>query len=145
MAVYFSPSSDIFQPVPEVLELSYSVLEFLLSIGIGVAFVTKGRIPEQTLDLLLRHAEKVRVQIGIITDDDRIRQIFEPNTASVDLRFAQMAIMAAGGIGVEARIIPILPGDYRFAGFHQFSIANDIEYGSKTGGNQHVILKARNY
>jgi DNA repair photolyase len=26
-AVYFSPSSDIFQPVPEVLDLSHSVLE----------------------------------------------------------------------------------------------------------------------
>jgi DNA repair photolyase len=109
-AVYFSPSSDIFQPVPEVLELSYSVLEFLLSSGIGVAFVTKGRIPEKTFDLLLCYAEKVRAQIGIITDDDNIRRIFEPNAASVERRFEQMAIMASGGIGVEARIIPILPG-----------------------------------
>jgi DNA repair photolyase len=108
--IYFSPSSDIFQPVPEVLELSYSVLEFLLSSNIGVAFVTKGRIPEKTLDLLLCRAENVRAQIGIITDDDNIRRIFEPKAASVERRFEQMAIMASEGIGVEARIIPILPG-----------------------------------
>ena len=29
-AVYFSPSSDLFQRVPEVLDLAYEVLEFLL-------------------------------------------------------------------------------------------------------------------
>ena len=27
---YFGPSSDLFQPAPEVLELSHAVLEFLL-------------------------------------------------------------------------------------------------------------------
>src|SRR4030042_4215592 len=48
-AVYFSPSSDIFQPVPEVLELSHSILELLLSKDIGIALLTKGLIPDKTL------------------------------------------------------------------------------------------------
>ena len=109
-AVYFSPSSDIFQPIPEVLELSHSVLEFLLTRGIGVAFLTKGRIPDKTMNLLLNHANRVRAQIGIITHDDNIRRIFEPNAASVDSRLEQMAKMIAGGIAIESRIIPILPG-----------------------------------
>jgi DNA repair photolyase len=109
-AVYFSPSSDIFQPIPDVLELSHAVLELLLSMDIGIAFVTKGRIPDKTLGLLLNHANKVRAQIGLITHDDNIRKIFEPNTASVVTRLLQMAQMVAGGISVEARIIPIIPG-----------------------------------
>jgi DNA repair photolyase len=109
-AVYFSPSSDIFQPVSEVLELSHSILEFLLSNGVGIAFVTKGHIPDMTMGLLLNHASKVRAQIGIITHDENIRRIFEPNTASVDQRLEQMKKMSLGGIAVEARIIPILPG-----------------------------------
>jgi DNA repair photolyase len=109
-AVYFSPSSDIFQPVPEVLNLSHSVLEFLLLRGIGVAFVTKGLISARTLNLILENPEKVRAQIGIITHDDNIRRIFEPNAANVDIRLNQMTLMVAGGIAVEARIIPILPG-----------------------------------
>ncbi len=109
-AIYFSPSSDIFQPVPEVLELSHSVLEFLLSKGIGVAFLTKGRIPDKTLNLLLNHANQVRAQIGIITHDNNIRFIFEPNATSTNIRFQQMARMVAGGIVTEARIMPILPG-----------------------------------
>jgi DNA repair photolyase len=109
-AVYFSPSSDIFQPVPEVLELSHSVFEFLLTKGIGVAFVTKERIPERTMNLLLNYPEQVRAQIGIVTHDDNIRRLFEPKAASVELRLKQIEMMVEGGIGVEARIIPILPG-----------------------------------
>jgi hypothetical protein len=46
-AVYFSPSSDLFQSAPEVLELSHAVLEFLFGRGIGVAFLTKGKIPDK--------------------------------------------------------------------------------------------------
>ncbi|MBN1600164.1 MAG: radical SAM protein [Chitinispirillaceae bacterium] len=109
-AVYFSPSSDIFQPVPEVLELSHSVLEFLLSRDIGIAFLTKGYIPDKTLKLLLNNADKVRAQIGIITPDENVRKMFEPNAANIQVRLEQMEKIAAGGIAVEARLVPILPG-----------------------------------
>jgi DNA repair photolyase len=108
--VYFSPSSDIFQPVPELLEITHSILEFLLSNGVGIAFVSKGHIPDKTMDLLLNHARDVRGQIGLVTYDDSTRRIFEPNAASVGQRLEQMKKMTAGSISVEARIIPILPG-----------------------------------
>jgi DNA repair photolyase len=108
--VYFSPSSDIFQPVPEVIELGYLIIEHLLSRDIGIAFLTKGLIPEKTMRLLLNHADKVRAQIGIITADEQIRCVFEPNAASINVRFKQMARLVEGGITAEARIIPILPG-----------------------------------
>jgi len=109
-AVYFSPSSDFFQPVPEVLELGYCILEILFSKDIGVAFLSKGRIPEKTMNLLLSHADKVRAQIGIITLDEDIQRIFEPNTASLSVRLNQMARLAAGGVATKARLDPILPG-----------------------------------
>jgi DNA repair photolyase len=109
-AVYFSPSSDLFQPVPAALELGYHVLELLFSKNIGVAFLSKGVIPENTMELLLDHADKVRAQVGIITLDEDIRSIFEPNAASLKVRIEQMAKLIAGGIAVEARLDPILPG-----------------------------------
>jgi DNA repair photolyase len=109
-AVYFSPSSDLFQPVEEVLELTHHVLSLLLSKGVGVALLTKGKIPERTLDLLRNHAGIVRAQIGIITADDSTRRIFEPNAAPVNVRLEQMANLIDAGIHVEARIIPIIPG-----------------------------------
>jgi DNA repair photolyase len=63
-AVYFSPSSDLFQPVPEVLELGYRVLELLFSQGVGVAFLSKGHIPGKMMNLLLNNADKVKAQVA---------------------------------------------------------------------------------
>ena len=41
--VYFSPSSDPFQPLSEVVRMTYDVFRFLLGSEVGVAFVTKGQ------------------------------------------------------------------------------------------------------
>jgi DNA repair photolyase len=108
--VYFSPSTDVFQPVPVVLELGYSIFEFLFSRNIGVSFLTKGCIPDKTMELLLKNADKVKAQIGIITPEDNIRKIYEPYGATIDTRLEQMARLTAAGIEVEARMMPILPG-----------------------------------
>lgn len=109
-AVYFSPSSDLFQPLPEVLELGYQVLEFLFSQEIGVAFLSKGHIPERTMKLLFDNAGKVRAQIGIITLDEYIQRMFEPNSDSPEVRIEQITRLITGGIATEARLDPVLPG-----------------------------------
>lgn len=109
-AVFFSPASDLFQPAPEVLEIGYRVLEFLFSQGIGVAFLTKGHIPDDTLNLLLDNADQVRAQIGITTLDEGLACMFEPDAASPKVRLKQIAILGAAGIATEARLDPVLPG-----------------------------------
>jgi len=109
-AVYFSPSSDLFQPAPEVLDLARAVLDLLFRKEIGVAFLTKGCIPDEILRLLVEHAELVRAQVGIITLDDAISQAFEPNAACPERRLTQMQALIAAGVPTEARLDPILPG-----------------------------------
>ncbi|MHB9130882.1 MAG: SPL family radical SAM protein [Armatimonadota bacterium] len=109
-AVYFSPSCDLFQPVPHVLELGYQVLEYLLQEGIGVAFLTKGVIPPEHFDLLGRHASYVRAQIGVTTLDADIAACFEPYAAHPAVRVAQIKQLIAAGIETHARLDPILPG-----------------------------------
>jgi DNA repair photolyase len=108
-AVYFSPSSDLFQPAPEVLELSHAVLEFLFGEGIGVAFLTKGEIPDETLELLIDHADLVQAQVGLITLDEEIARVFEPHAASPRTRLWQLHSLIAGNIAAAARLDPILP------------------------------------
>ncbi|MDP2674379.1 MAG: radical SAM protein [Dehalococcoidia bacterium] len=108
-AVYFSPSSDLFQPAPEVLEMSHAVLEFLFSQGIGVAFLTKGEIPDETLELLIDHAELVQAQVGLITLDEEIARAFESHAASPRTRLWQLHSLIAGGVAAAARLDPILP------------------------------------
>lgn len=108
-AVYFSPSSDLFQPAGEVLELAHAVLEYLLEQGIGVAFLTKGTIPIETLHLLKDHAALVQAQVGLITLDDKISQAFEPHAATPAARLSQIEALISGGVRTSARMDPILP------------------------------------
>ena len=58
--VYFCPSSDLFQPVQEILDAAHEMLAFILRQGARVAITTKGRIPEAHLALLCDHAERGR-------------------------------------------------------------------------------------
>ena len=109
-AVYFSPSSDLFQPVPEVLELGYDVLSYLLNEGIGVAFLTKGVIPERHMKLLQENASLVRAQIGVTTLDEEVAALFEPHAACPEIRLAQFRRLIAAGIKAQARLDPIIPG-----------------------------------
>ena len=106
--MYFSPSSDPFQPVPEVLEMAYDVFRFLLESGIGVAFVTKGRIPERHRKLLAAHAPLVQGRIGLITLDPGIAAAFEPYAAMPEVRLAQAAELIGAHVPIEAQARPDL-------------------------------------
>jgi DNA repair photolyase len=108
--VYFSPSSDPFQPVPEVLDLAYDVMRFLLESGVSVAFLTKGRILERHMHLLEAHARNVRAGIGLVSLDDRLLSTFEPGAASAGARLRQAERLVEAGIGTAVRVDPILPG-----------------------------------
>jgi DNA repair photolyase len=108
--VYFSPSSDPFQPIPEVLDMAYDVFTFLLESKIGVTFVTKGLIPQRHRNLLAAHAPLVQGRIGVITLDPAITSMFEPLTTTSEIRLAQAAELIGAGIPIEARLDPILPG-----------------------------------
>ena len=103
-------SSDPFQPVPELLDRTYDVLEYLLGEGIGVVFQTKAKMPPRHLALLLAHAPLVRAIFGLLTIDRRLLRIFEPRTATPRTRLLQMRQLVAGGVATLARVDPILPG-----------------------------------
>jgi len=96
--VYFSPSSDPFQPVPEVLDMAYDVFCFLLESEIGVAFVTKGLIPERHRKLLATHAPLVQGRIGLITLSPAMASAFEPGAAPPEARLAGLVVMSLLGM-----------------------------------------------
>ncbi len=108
--VYFSPSSDPFQPVREVLDLAYEVMRFLLESGVSVAFLSKGHLPERHMRLLESHAAQVRAGIGLISLDDDLLGIFELRAASAGTRLRQAERLVEAGISTRVRVDPILPG-----------------------------------
>lgn len=107
--VYFCPSCDLFQPIPEVQEVALETLKILFQAGVEVAFLTKGEIPEPHFQLLERYAPLCFAQIGLITVNDSIRSIFEPFAASVSTRLAQAKRLTAAKISTTVRLDPILP------------------------------------
>ena len=90
--------------------MAYDVFELLFESEIGVAFVTKGRIPERHRKLLAAHVPLVQGRTGLITLDPAIAAAFEPRAATPDVRLAQAAELIGAGIPIEARLDPILPG-----------------------------------
>lgn len=108
--VYFSPSSDLFQPIPEVLQNGYDIIEFLLEQRRNVAFVTKGVIPDSHFELFRKYPKQIQAQIGLISCDDAVLSQFEPNAAPSQIRVAQMQKLTQIGITTTVRADPIIPG-----------------------------------
>lgn len=109
-AVYFCPSCDPFQPVPEILDQTYKTMEALLGANIGVQFVTKAIVPPNFIKLFARYSNLVCAQVGLTCVDDDIRKIFEPRTASVSEKLATLKNLAKIGVTTSARADPLIYG-----------------------------------
>ncbi len=109
-AVYFCPSCDPFQPLPEVQQITFEVMKLLLENDIGVQFVTKGKIPAEILELFEKHSSKIAGQIGLIAVDDKILSIIEPNAARAQKRLEQLERLIKIGVKMSARCDPMIYG-----------------------------------
>ena len=107
--VYFSPSSDAFQPLQTVQDVAYETMSTLLHAGVEVAFLTKGAIPERFFDLFSQFPTKIFAQIGITTLDERLQQALEPGAAAPSQRLGAIENLVRLGISVRARLDPLAP------------------------------------
>jgi len=108
--VYFSSSCDAFQPVKQVLDTAYSLMALLLRKGIGVSFLTKGRIPDRFIALFKSHSKLVQAHIGITTLDRRLQKQIEPHAATPGDRLKNIRALTKIGILPEVRFDPLIPG-----------------------------------
>lgn len=107
--VYFSPSSDAFQYLPEVQAVSAATMEVLLNAGVEVSFLTKGFISERFLHLFAKAPELVFAQIGIATLDTGVWKRFEPRTAPPQKRIEYLRALHDIGVATTARLDPLFP------------------------------------
>ncbi len=108
--VYFSPSCDAFQPVKQVLDATYSLMSLLLKKGIGVSFLTKGRIPDRFIALFKLHSNNVNAHIGITTLNRQLQKQIEPHAATPGSRLKNVRALTQIGILPEIRFDPLIPG-----------------------------------
>ncbi|RLC61063.1 MAG: hypothetical protein DRI01_09110 [Chloroflexi bacterium] len=109
-AVYFCPSCDPFQPIPQILDQTYKTMETLLKAGIGVQFVTKAIVPANFIKLFSKYCNLVCAQVGLTCVDDNIRKIFEPRTANVSEKRSTLQKLVEIGVTTGARADPLVYG-----------------------------------
>ncbi len=107
--VYFSPSSDAFQYLPEVQEVAAATMAVLLDAGVEVSFLTKGFISERFLRLFACAPQLVFAQIGITTLDTDFWKCVEPRTAPPHKRIEYMRALLDLGVATTARLDPLFP------------------------------------
>ncbi len=107
--VYFSPSSDAFQPLPEVREITFQTMSVLLDAGTEVAFLTKGFVGERFLDLFAAKPSLVHAQIGVTTLDPGLWEAFEPHSAPPRERLTSISGLKNASVAVSARLDPLIP------------------------------------
>lgn len=108
--VYFSTASEPFLPIERILDDLYEIMSMLLKNNIFLLISTKCVIPDKFIALFKNNINKVHVQVGITTSNDRIRQVLEPRASSVNERLDNLNRLIAAGIKTEARMDPLTPG-----------------------------------
>ena len=107
--VYFSTSCDAFQPVKQVLDTTYSLMDLLLKRGIGVSFLTKGNIPDRFITLFKSHSKIVQAHIGITTLNRQLQKLIEPHAATPKARLKNINTLINIGILPEIKFDPLIP------------------------------------
>lgn len=107
--VYFSPSSDAFQDVSDVQEVTYRTMSILLDKGIEVSFLTKGFVAERFFELFKNTPSAVFAQVGITTLDQALSTTIEPGAASPGQRLETMRRLGDIGVQTTARLDPLIP------------------------------------
>lgn len=107
--VYFSPSSDAFQNVLEVQEVSFETMRVLLDAGVEVAFLTKGIVGSRFIELFAGAPQLIFAQVGITTLQDNLSAKIEPHAASPAQRLSGITSLTRAGVSVTARLDPLIP------------------------------------
>jgi len=106
--VWVSGVCDPYQPVEKKYELTKKCLEILQRNNWPVVIQTKSPLVLRDLELLKKF-QKIEVGFTITTGDEKIKQIFEPRTSSIEKRVQALERLHQEGIKTYAMIAPLLP------------------------------------
>jgi DNA repair photolyase len=107
-AVYISSVTDPYQPAERSLCLTRGILEALIPAQPRLLIQTRGPLVVRDIDIL-KQFRRVRVNVSIPTDSERIREIFEPKAPPLEKRWQAMADLRAEGIPIGICVTPMLP------------------------------------
>jgi DNA repair photolyase len=108
--IFMSSATDPYQPLEAKVELTRALVEAMCDPLRQTRLVVQTRGPLVTRDIdLLKRFERVRVNMSITTDSERVRKEFEPGCASIEKRLEAIAEVKAAGIKTSVIMGPMLP------------------------------------
>jgi DNA repair photolyase len=107
-SLFLSPASDPFSP--QAAAQTHALLSHVLPRGTMVALLTKGVIPERTVELLARYRDRVEgVGVGVTSLDDHRNAILEPGCPPASARLGNLDRLAACELPTTLRLDPLFP------------------------------------
>jgi DNA repair photolyase len=107
-ALYLSSVTDPYLPAERGLFLTRGILEALAPHQPRLLVQTRGPLVLRDLDVL-RRFDRVRVNLSIPTDSERVRTAFEPKAPPLGRRWQAAAELRAAGVPVGLCLTPLLP------------------------------------
>lgn len=108
--IYLGTSCDPYQPVEEKFNLSQKILSILLQHTFyNIHIFTKSKLILRDIELFKKFSNRVNISITLITTDNKIKKIFEPNASSIEERIYCIKTLTSQGIKCGVAIMPILP------------------------------------
>lgn len=109
--IELSPSSDPFQPLDNIYNLSPKIIETLISRGHRVIITTKGTsILMNHINLFEQYRDRVTVAITVTTLDSTLAKVLEPGAPQPIDRVGAARKLSERGVYVTIRIDPVIPG-----------------------------------
>ncbi|MBW1810012.1 MAG: radical SAM protein, partial [Deltaproteobacteria bacterium] len=108
-SVLFNTSSDSFQPIQALLEVTHEAMQMVLEEGCQLHFFTRGLVPLNFQKLFERYTDKIHAQVSLLTMDESLSKIYEPSASKPQERIELIRRLLGWGVDVRARIEPLIP------------------------------------
>lgn len=106
--IFLSPASDPF--APQAVSNTHALLAHLLPRGTVVGILTKGIIPDATLDLLARYPRQIEgIAVGVTSLDDTRNGHLEPGCPPARARLDNLDRLAVRNLPGVLRLDPLFP------------------------------------
>jgi DNA repair photolyase len=107
-AVYMSSVTDPYLPAERSLLLTRGILEALIPHQPRLTIQTRGPLVIRDIDLF-QQFHRMRVNVSVPTDSERIRQAFEPKAPPLEKRWEALEELRRARIPVGICVTPTLP------------------------------------
>ncbi|MFL5339424.1 MAG: SPL family radical SAM protein [Gemmataceae bacterium] len=102
--------SDPLQPLPDVQAEVGRVVEVLARRGVVAWLCTRGMALPALREILIEQRRLVRVSVSLLTLEQDVQRVVEPNAPTTEQRLRQLADFRRLQIPVEVNLDPLLPG-----------------------------------